>query len=62
MRLVQLLGDGVEELWEFVDDITDEQIKEMWKSYEESDLDSFEEWAQSNTVEGERLFVDEIYV
>ena len=62
MRLVQLLGDGIEELWEFVDDVTDEQIIEMYARYELSGAESFEEWIESNTIEGIRVFVNEIYV
>lgn len=74
MRLVQLLGDGIEELWEFPDDVTDEEIQKLYKEWEwftaeESLKDNnkyttFEEYLDEYApqVQGERKFVDEIYV
>lgn len=74
MRLVQLLGDGIEELYNFPDDVTDEQIQKLyrdwiWFAAEESikngdEYYTFEEYLDKYApqVQGERLFVDEIYV
>lgn len=65
MRLVQILGDDIEELYEISDDnITDEMLKAWWKSYHASTFDSFEDWLEAHSLsEGiERTFVDEIYV
>jgi len=63
-RIVQILGDGVEELWKFPEDVTDDEIKMLWKEYELSDSDNFEEYLVETApqVQGERIFVDEIYV
>ena len=65
MRLVQLLGDGIEELYSFPDDVTDEEIKTLYNEYLEMDeYETFEEYLEEYApqVQGERLFVDEIYV
>ncbi len=64
MRLVQLLGEGVEELWEFPDDFTDNQIKESYTDYKNSEYDSFEEYIDNYNPQlgGIRKFVDEVYV
>lgn len=72
MRLVQLMGDNVEELWHFPDETTDEQIEQLYKDYlateeddDSPDFDSFEEYLDSLgewAAVTERVFVDEIYV
>lgn len=66
MRLIQLLGEGIEELWEFPDDITDEEIKEVYKTYQNHPdyEESFEEYLEEYNpqMQGERKFVDEIYI
>jgi len=63
-RLIQLLSEGVEELWSFPKDITDEQVKELWEEYKLSDEESFEDYIDTlpEYSKAERLFVDEIYV
>ena len=64
-RLVQLLGDGIEELWYFPEDVTDEQIQKIYKDWENNDdYDSFEEYLEEYIpqMDAERVFVDEIYV
>lgn len=74
MRLIQLMGDGVEELYNFPDDVTNEEIKKLYKEWrqftaEESIRDNgeystFEEYLDeySPQMQAIRLFVDEIYV
>ena len=64
MRTVQLMGDGVEELWVFSDFVEDEQIQDWYKDYVNSNYESFEEYMEEvNPLQVcERLFVDEIYV
>lgn len=65
MRLIQLMGDNIEELWEFPDGITDEQIEDMCEKYLESDdHDSLEEFMEQEhpEIKATRVFVDEIYV
>lgn len=65
MRLIQLIGNGLEELWEFPDDVTDEQILKAYKAYiNHPDYESFEEYINEYNpqLQGERKFVDEIYI
>ena len=65
MRLIQLLGEGIEELWEFPNDVTDEDIQKLYKEYEDNDeYDLFEEYLDEYApqMQGERKFVDEVYV
>lgn len=63
MRLIQLLGDGIEELYTFDNDVTDEEIKQFYKQYKESDSEDFEEYLNEVLfIDGDRVFVDEIYV
>jgi len=65
MRLVQILGDDVEELYSVGKDITDEDIVAMWEEYQRTPLmDSFDEFIEEEypSLEMERVFVDEIYV
>lgn len=64
MRLVQLLGDGIEELYNVPDEITDEKIEELWTEYKNSEFEEFEEFLNENYIDLfiERMFVDEIYV
>lgn len=68
MRLIQLMGENVEELWNFPDETTDEQIKSWYKEYEddtcEHNEENFESFMENRypELDCERLFVDEIYV
>lgn len=65
MRLIQLLGDGVEELWEFEDDIGDGDIEGYYKEYLDYEAsESFEDFMElfHPEVECGRKFVDEIYI
>jgi len=73
-RLIQLLGDGVEELYYFPEDVTDEEIQKLYKEWdwftaEESSKDNneyttFEEYLEEYApqMDAERVFVDEVYV
>lgn len=63
-RLIQLLGEGVEELWSFPVGITDEQIEKLYQEYKLSDEESFEDYIDTlhEFSKAERLYVDEIYV
>lgn len=63
-RLVQILGDMWEELWYFPQDVTDEQIKESFQRYRDSDYETFEEYLDEENpqMDGERVFVDEILI
>jgi hypothetical protein len=63
-RLVQILGDMWEELWYFPQDVTDEQIKESFQRYRDSDYETFEEYLDEENpqMDGERVFVDEIII
>jgi len=57
------MGDGIEELYNFDDEITDEQIQEWYKQYQDSDSESFEEFLNDVClIDADRVFVDEIYV
>lgn len=64
MRLVQILGECIEELWEFDEDIKDEQITEFYKEYQESEYELFDEFMEEQhpEVQAERKFVDEVYI
>jgi hypothetical protein len=68
MRLVQILGENVEELWYFPDEISNEQLKSWYIEYEEDTFDHNEECFEDfmgnkyPEIECNRAFVDEIYV
>lgn len=74
MRLIQLIGDGIEELYYFPDDIEDDEIIALYKKWEwftseeslkeEGEYSDFEDYLAVTTPEMkvERVFVDEIYV
>ena len=68
MRLVQILDDfGIEELYEFPDEVTNEEIKNLYTEWQESYIDeyeSFEEYLEefAPQIDATRKFVDEIYV
>jgi hypothetical protein len=68
MRLVQILGENVEELWYFPDEISNDQLKSWYEEYEENTFDhneeSFEDFMENkySEIECNRVFVDEIYV
>jgi hypothetical protein len=59
-RLVQILGDMWEELWLFPIDMSDEEIKQAFDRYRDSDYETFEEYIDNENpqLDGERLFVD----
>lgn len=59
-RLVQILGDACEELWLFPIDVSDEEIKQVFNRYRNSDYETFEEYIddENSQLDGERLFVD----
>jgi hypothetical protein len=65
MRLIQILGEGIEELYNVPDDVTDENIKELYSHYkQQNDYETFEEYLDEYCpqMQMERVFVDEIYV
>ncbi len=64
MRLIQIIDNGIEELYKVNNDITNKMIKKYWKEYIKSDEDSFEDWlAQHSLSIGiERQFVEEIII
>lgn len=74
MRLIQLMGDGIEELYHFPDDVTNEEIKKLYKEWEQftaeesirdnGEYSTFEEYLDEYApqMQSIRLFVDEIYV
>lgn len=67
MRLVQILGEGIEELYNVPDGVDDEQIKTAYTEYywnNSYDDNNFEEaWNNDNPLfEIERVYVDEIYI
>ena len=73
-RLVQLLGDGFEELWYFPEETTDQEIQKLYSDWlkfdmenwdkEENEIQTFEDYVDHIGIqkEAERVFVDEIYV
>lgn len=63
MRLIQLLGDDVIGIYKVEDGINDDYIENLYNEYEESECADFDEYLESNGIEGiTRTFVDEIYV
>jgi len=74
MRLIQLIGDGLEELWNFPDDVTDEEIIKLyreWNSFtaeeglkDNNEYTTFEEYLDEYApqMQAERIYVDEIYI
>ncbi len=63
--LYQIMGDGIEELWYFPNDVTTEEIKEVYSHYnKQGDYDTFEEYLEQYNpqMDAERVFVNEIYV
>ena len=63
-KLVNILGDGVEELWYFPTDIDNETIKGFYKLYLKTTHDSFEDFMEefNQHIDCERVFCDEIHV
>jgi hypothetical protein len=59
-RLVQILGDMWDELWLFPIDMSDEEIKQSFDRYKDSDYETFEEYIDNENpqLDGKRLFVD----
>lgn len=64
MRLVQIIDDGIEELYEITDKaLNNKTIKKYWQDYQKSNEDSFEDWLEQHSLKGiERVFVDEIHI
>jgi hypothetical protein len=65
MRIIQILGDGIEELWQFPDDVTNKEIKNLYERYQKNeDYETFEDYINEYIpqMDGQRIFVDEIYV
>ena len=65
MRIIQILGDDIEELWQFPDDVTNEEIKNLYERYQNNeDYETFEDYINEHVpqMDGQRIFVDEIYV
>lgn len=63
-KLVNIIGDGVEELWYFPEEIDDDTIKGFYKQYLKTTHDSFEDFMQefNQHIECARVFYDEIYI
>ena len=64
MRILQIISDGFEGLYQVDNTFTEKQIKSLYKEFEESDYDDFEEYVNEiySDKKFERIFVDEIYV
>ena len=64
MRILQIISDGFEGLYQVDNTFTDKQIKSLYKEFEESDYSDFEEYVNEtySNKKFERMFVDEIYV
>lgn len=66
MRLIQLMGDNVEELWEFPSTVEDSEIEFWYEDFNkrETEFDSFEIYMEevNPSIECMRRFVDNIYV
>ena len=64
MRILQIIADDFEGLYQVDNTITDKQIKSLHKEFEESDYSDFEEYVNEiySDKKFERIFVDEVYV
>lgn len=66
MNLVQILGNGIEELYNIPSYMKSEDLLKMWLEYEKSEYDDFEDFCRiSYPVVGpkiKRVFVEEIYI
>ena len=64
MRILQIISDGFEGLYQVDNTFTEKQIKSLYKEFEESDYSDFEEYVNETYSDKkfERVFVDEIYV
>lgn len=65
IRLVQILGDGVEELWNFDSSYSDEEIVFWYQDWtDRPEFDTFDDYMEEVNpgVFCQRVFVDEIYV
>lgn len=74
MRYIQLLGDDIEELYTFPNDVTDEEIQKLYKEWEwftanesfkdNNEYTTFEEYLEEYVpqMNAERIFVDQIIV
>lgn len=66
--LYQLLGENVEELWYFPENISIQEIKTFFKIFEEDTFGhnccDFEEFMSNyySEIECERIFAEEVYV
>lgn len=63
-KLVQIYAGGIEELWNFPDAMEESTIIALWKQYEDSESDSFENFMEEfhEEIECERVFTEEIYI
>lgn len=63
-RLIQIMADGIEELWQFPFKMDIDTIISFWKEYEKSDFDSFEDYMEEKypNVECTRVFTEIIFV
>ena len=63
--LYQLIGDGIEELWYFPNELSSTDIIKYYEEWEQQELtDSFEEFMVRAypEIDCERVFVEEVYV
>ena len=63
-RLIQLITDGFEALYEIDNLIQDTYIKVLWNEYQETDYEDFEDFLNEKhpLLVWKRVFVDEIYI
>ena len=68
MRIIQILGDGIEELWQFPDNVKDEEIKNIHEKYEnEEDYEDYEDFEHYlnesfSQMNGQKLIVHDIFI
>lgn len=62
--LYQLIGNDIKELWYFPIEVSESDIREAYRNYKQSDYDSFEDYIDEYNpqLDGERVFVEEVYV
>ncbi len=64
MRLIQIMADDFEGLFNFEDRVADKEIESFYKEFEESEHYDFEDFMNEvyDNIICERVFVDEVYV
>lgn len=68
MKIVQIIGEGLNECWEFADDCSAEKIKKFYKDFEEQYSDnshvSFDEYLENEypKLKCKKINTEQVYI